>query len=58
MQFLRTPLKEIADDEAVIDFLLDEVTQETLLEFLHLKFFILFSVNSSDLHSITTFSHF
>ena len=26
MQFLRTPLKEIADDEAAIDFLLDEVT--------------------------------
>ncbi|KAG6606940.1 Vacuolar protein sorting-associated protein 51-like protein, partial [Cucurbita argyrosperma subsp. sororia] len=25
MQFLRTPLKEIADDEAAIDFLLDEV---------------------------------
>ncbi|RZC68935.1 hypothetical protein C5167_032063 [Papaver somniferum] len=29
IQFLRTPLKEIAEDEAAIDFLLDEVTVAT-----------------------------
>ncbi|OVA12907.1 hypothetical protein BVC80_1803g24 [Macleaya cordata] len=29
LQFLRTPLKEIAEDEAAIDFLLDEVTVAT-----------------------------
>ena len=58
MQFLRTPLKEIADDEAAIDFLLDEVTWKTLLDILHLEFLFLFSVNFPDLHLITIFSHF
>lgn len=28
IQFLRTPVKEIVEDEAVIDFLLDEVKEK------------------------------
>lgn len=35
IQFLRNPLKEIVEDEAVIDFLLDEVS--LLIEFLHVS---------------------
>ena len=54
MQFLRTPLKEIADDEAAIDFLLDEVTlisRHSTLEILFPQ--LTFSVCTWLLFSIT-----